>query len=409
MNILESVRIALDAIWVNKMRSLLTMLGIIIGIASVITIVALGNGMEKAMADEFEKIGVGRIFIGMDFSDGSPAQRDQITKEDIEVISRVFEKEIKTIQPMVSESGKVYLASGKNKTTSVGVEGANADFQSITNVKIVKGRFISEEDVYGTRQTVVIDQDLAKQVFGTTDVLGSQLLVNIYNQNVAFTVIGVSKLESSILGGMGGNAHTLYIPLSTAEKVYGYGDTVWFVQGAANLDYDTNETLKKVIKLLERRHDNVGQNKFRVENMEDQMSTLTGVMTGVTAVVSAIAAVSLLVGGIGVMNIMLVSVTERTREIGIRKALGAKYREIMNQFLIEAVIISSLGGMIGTAIGIGLAMLISALVPFLPDASASPQAILLAWLFSAGVGVVFGIFPASKAAKLNPIDALRYE
>lgn len=408
MNLWESVKIAFDAIWLNKMRSLLTMLGIIIGISSVITIIALGNGMEQAMNEEFSKFGVGRIFIGMRWDSGGITSKDYFTHDDIETMRRVFSEELLALDAYVSESGKVQTLTAKQKTINVGIEGASASYQKIQNVTLIKGRFISEEDVAGMRSTVVLDEELAKKVFGTSDVLGKQLLLSIYNQTQSYTVIGIAKSESSIIS-MGSSAHTLHIPITTAEKAFGYGDRVWFIQGAANLDYDVETTLSKMVSLLERRHGNAGEGKYQPQNMESEMSTITNVMTGVTAVVSAIAAVSLLVGGIGVMNIMLVSVTERTREIGIRKALGAKYREIMNQFLIEAVIISLIGGMIGTGIGIGLSSLIAAFVPFIPSASAGLSAVIMAWVFSAGVGIVFGIFPASKAAKLNPIDALRYE
>lgn len=408
MNWIESVRIAIGAIWVNKMRSLLTMLGIIIGIASVITVIALGNGVESAMNEEFSKFGVGRVFIAANFEE-TVSERDLITREDVEVLREAFKDEMKALQASVSESGKVPLLNGRGKNANITLEGANDDYREITEVKVIKGRFILEDDVLSERLVAVIDEDLARQVFGSDDVVGETLLASTASQNLSLTVIGVYKKESSVLGGMGQPSALVYIPISTATKVFGYGDRVWFVEGAANLAYPPKETLARMIDLLERRHGNVGMNRYRSESMESQMGQVNSIMSGITGVISAIAAVSLLVGGIGVMNIMLVSVTERTREIGIRKALGAKYGEIMYQFLIEAVIISTIGGMIGTLIGIGLSNLIAALVPFLPYAKASLQAILMAWLFSAGVGVVFGIFPASKAAKLHPIDALRYE
>lgn len=408
MNFIESIRIALDAIWVNKMRSLLTMLGIIIGISSVITVVALGNGVEMAMNDEFQKFGVGRVFIGTNFEETISA-RDMITLDDVEVLKENFKEELRALQPSVGESGKVQLLMGKSKLAAVTVNGAGESYREITDVKVIKGRFFHADDIQANRYVTVIDEDLAKKVFGTTDVLGESLLVSLVSQNVNFTIIGVYKKESSFLSSMGTNNPNIYIPVSTAMKVFGYGDTVYFLEGAANLAYPPNETLKRMVELLERRHGNEGLNRYRSENMESQMGQVNGIMTGITTVIGAIAAVSLLVGGIGVMNIMLVSVTERTREIGIRKALGAKYGEIMTQFLIEAVIISTIGGMIGTLLGVGLSTLIAELVPFLPSAKASLAAILMAWLFSAGVGIAFGIFPASKAAKLNPIDALRYE
>ncbi|MCK8059568.1 MULTISPECIES: ABC transporter permease [unclassified Fusibacter] len=407
MNILESIKIALSAIWVNKMRSLLTMLGIIIGISSVITIVSLGNGMEEAMNEEFAKLGINRVMITHNWEE-SVDSRDYMTTDDAEAIQRVFSEEFATIQPMFSGNGSVEVASGKKKTASVNINGAGENFRELQAVEIIKGRFINEDDIASDRMVIVIDDALAMKVFGTTDVLGETMEIDIYGLSNQFSIVGIAKPQTGFMG-MGNEMSETYIPLYTAQKILGYGDYIWSIEGAAKLSGDTDKMLEKVIDFLERRHNSVGSDKYRAYNMENEMSMITGVLTGVTAVISAIAAVSLLVGGIGVMNIMLVSVTERTREIGIRKALGAKYKEIMYQFLIEAVIISSIGGMIGTLIGIGLSKLIAAVVPFLPGANASLTSILVAWAFSAGVGVIFGIFPASKAAKLNPIDALRYE
>jgi len=386
------------------------MLGIIIGISSVITVVALGNGMEESMTEELSKFGAGRIFIGMNWGSENIRQRDRFNHDDIDTLRRVLGDELLAIQQGVSDNGKVVPVDKKGKSISVSIEGAMDDYQKIQNLDIVKGRFLNEGDVNSKRYTIAIDEKLAKDTFGRVDVLGEKIMVETSSQTISFTIVGLIKHEASALQGMGGEAeHTVYIPVTTFEKMYGIGDNVWYIQGAANMKYDTKETIDKIVKVLERRHRNEGEDKYSVQSMESQMGMINGILAGVTAVISAIAAVSLLVGGIGVMNIMLVSVTERTREIGIRKALGAKYFEIMSQFLIESVIISCIGGMLGTLIGVGLSNLIASLVPFLPKASAGMDAILIAWVFSAGVGVVFGMLPASKAAKLNPIDALRYE
>lgn len=410
MNIIESVRIALGAIWVNKMRSLLTMLGIIIGISSVITVIALGHGMEEGMNEEFANFGVGRIFVGMNWGDGDLTMKDYLNQDDIEMIRKIMPDEITALQRSVSENGKVYPNGKHGKSVGIEITGADHDYQNIQSVDVVNGRFVSENDLLSKRHTIVIDEDLAIKVFGRKEVLGEKFITETGNQTLSWTIVGVYKNKKSAMSGMmGEESFVVYTPLTTLEKAFGMGELIWFMQGSVNLDYNTDETLSKIVSVLERRHDNKGKNRYRVQSMESEMGMVNSFMGGVTAVIGAIAAVSLLVGGIGVMNIMLVSVTERTREIGIRKALGAKYGEIMSQFLIESVIISIIGGMIGTALGIGLSNLIAQLVPFLPKASAGFDAILVAWMFSAGVGVVFGIMPASKAAKMNPIDALRYE
>lgn len=407
MNFLESVRIALNAIFVNKMRSMLTMLGIIIGIASVIAVFAIGNGGEAAINKEFETFGVNRLFLYHNWSEEINS-RDLMTLDDLESIRKVLSDDIEGISPSYSETMTLIQKTQKknDKGTSVNVSGVNEEYNKIQQINLDSGRFIFKNDMLASRYVTIIDAQFAKDIFGKTDVLGEKLSLSFYNQKLTFVIIGIQEAPKSSLFSGGNNTPTIFIPYSTLSKMNGLGDLVY--QAEINTKKDTNKDKlqEDVKKLLSQRHHN-SPDIYRLYSAESEMAainTVTGVLTGI---ISAIAAISLLVGGIGVMNIMLVSVTERTREIGIRKALGARRKDILMQFLVEAIIISLIGGVIGTLIGAGIAMLVASklsLPPIVPM-----NAVMIAWLFSAGVGIFFGLYPANQAAKLDPIDALRYE
>lgn len=406
MNLLESIKTALNAIWINKLRSLLTMLGIIIGIASVIAVVALGNGSENAIGKEFETFGVKRVILYMNWSE-DVLSRDIFTHEDVDAIEDSFEAYINAISVTIDESGTVIANNNKNKRSNVSIHGVDSDYTVIESLDIVDGRFLLESDVNSKRNSVVISDKMAFSVFGRENVLGEVVSIETKGQIINFNIVGVFEKTDSMFSGFGEESFDAYIPFTLAEQIFGYGDFVYSIQANIRTDVDSQETLDRLITFIERRHNNAGQDKYNSYLPSNELESINNVMGILTTVVSAIAGISLFVGGIGVMNIMLVSVTERTREIGIRKALGATHKEILSQFLIEAVIISLIGGIIGTLLGIGLANLISIFAKV--DAVADPLTIGVAWFFSATVGVIFGLLPANKAAKLNPIDALRYE
>ena len=407
MNFLESVSIALKAIRANKMRSILTMLGIIIGIASVIAVFAIGNGGEAAINKEFESFGVNRIVIIHNWNE-EITNRDIMNLDDLSALKRTLEEDIVSISPTYSENmSLVQKTQNKNDNgTSVVVNGVAPTYDEIQNFDMAAGRFILDSDDEGSRYVIVIDDALAMDVFGTTDVLGDKLTFNYYNQKLSFVIIGIYEAPKSSLFGGFNTSSNAYIPYNSLARINGLGEAVYQVEVNINPDSDSEKVEANIKKVLSTRHKNDPE-KYRIFSAESEMeivNTVTGVITGI---ISAIAAISLLVGGIGVMNIMLVSVTERTREIGIRKALGARRKDILMQFLVEAVIISLIGGIIGTLIGVGIAAIVAmrlSLPPAIPM-----NAILLAWLFSAGVGIFFGMYPANQAAKLDPIDALRYE
>ena len=406
MNLIESIRIALGAIWVNKMRSLLTMLGIIIGISSVITVVALGNGSEALIGQEFENFGVNRIYITTNFQEEVTSQ-DEMTHEDVTAIERAFSSQVKAVSVSVSGSGKVAVKRNKEKEM-VSLNGVNENYDGIENIELVHGRFLVTSDIKSKRAVCVIDEALAKSVFGRSDAVGEKLLVES-RSNLNLVIVGVYKAPKSSFSNIPGFTipKILHVPYTLMEKSNGSGNRVDGIEINLQPEQDANRIIDDMVKLLEYRHSNVGDNKYRGFSAEKQLESINNVMGVLTTVIGAIAAISLVVGGIGVMNIMLVSVTERTREIGIRKALGARRKDILIQFLVEAVIVAFTGGVIGTILGIIFSIIIASFIDI--PTSIDITTILIAWLFSAGVGIFFGIYPANRAAKLDPIEALRYE
>lgn len=404
MNFLESIKVALNAIWVNKMRSLLTMLGIIIGISSVIAVVTLGQGLDSMMNKEFQSFGVNRVFIWHNWRK-NPTSRDYMNYEDMKALRRAFEEEIVAMSNVFDTSGEVI---SNKKNLNVMIHGVNEEYNQIDNREIIKGRYLIEGDIKAKRNVVVIDEEMSLDIFGRTDAIGERLILSTRSRSVSLVVVGVYKNKKSLFSGGGGDRpKDIYLPISTVEKMFGGGAIIHELQINIRQDAVVKETLDRMVKLIERRHGNEGDEKYSGYSAESDMEAINKVTGVMTMVVGAIAAISLLVGGIGIMNIMIVSVTERTREIGIRKAIGARHRDILLQFLVEAVIISGIGGILGTIIGVGLSYIISTFIKIPP--TVSPITILIAWIFSAGVGIFFGIYPANKAAKLDPIEALRYE
>jgi len=406
MNFLESISVALSSLWGNKMRSFLTMLGIIIGISSVITIVALGQGSQAQIGSEFEKYGANRVAFMMNW-DENPRYEERFDDEDIETIKRVFGDEITGISPFFNLSGNAI--KGRNDAP-LDIYGVSEDFGKLLNLEIVEGRFLMESDIKGTRKVCVIDKKLAEKLFKRTDVLGEKLTVDTGYSKMSMTIVGVYQTPGGTLDKLNqqfmGETTTLYIPISITKNM-GFGSKYYVFHVGIADNNRIDEISKEIVNVIERKHRNVGKNYYRYYSAKQEMDMMNQILGVLSKVVGAIAAISLLVGGIGVMNIMLVSVTERTREIGIRKAIGATRKDILVQFLVEAMIISGTGGLIGTLLGLIFQSLIAMSIGIPPTVSVGT--ILIAVLFSAAVGIFFGIYPANKAAKLDPIDALRYE
>lgn len=408
--LLENIKQALISIRANKMRTFLTMLGIIIGISSVITIVGLGNGLKNSLNKELSSIGSGRIVFMMNFREDNYSSQDFFNLEDIEAIKRNFSKDLIYIQPAINANGKITSTLNNNKSYNAKIYSTVPTYQEGANIDVVKGRFINDSDERSARNTVVIEEQLAKDIFGTTDVLEKNIEVISQNKSVTYVIVGIYKKPSSATGLQFGSSYSeIYVPSKFFSSNYNASDDFTVIDAALKVGINAKEKTNEIKGLIERRHSNVGLDRYMTQTMEEQIGIINTVLSTLTLGLGVIAAISLLVGGIGVMNIMLVSVTERTREIGIRKALGAKYSEIMLQFLMESVIISFIGGIIGILIGIGFSMLIGNFVNALKNPYPDTSAIIFASVFSSLVGIAFGILPARKAAKLNPIDALRYE
>lgn len=406
MNIIESIKIAVNAIFANKLRSLLTMLGIIIGISSVITVVAIGEGSQKMIDKEFEMFGAGKAYLGMnwnqDFEYG-----DELTREDLEVLQDTFGKEIKSMIPSVGNRGKVNKGS---KEIEIRLSAGNEMYLSNEKIEILHGRNITAEDLKAKRVIGLIDEELAMELLGRRNVVGEDIDVLLNNRLVTIGIIGVFEKPKSSLENMGGQSmYSVVMPWTSLDMLSGSEGKFTGVELVFEADSTINkdEISNKMLSVVERRHNSQGKDKYQVQTAEEQLEMINKVTGIITAVIGAIAAISLLVGGIGVMNIMFVSVTERTREIGIRKAIGARKKDILGQFLVESVIVSGIGGIIGTILGLGFAFILGIFIKIEP--SVSIKTIAIAWMFSAGVGIFFGIYPANKAAKLDPIDALRYE
>ena len=399
---IEYLKMAVSNIKANKMRSFLTMLGIIIGISSVILIMSLGNGARNVITEEMSGIAAGQIALYTFDETGTY----YITTDDIEAIENEVDG-IKGVNSYMSCDGTTATKKGEFQ---VSASGQMASYPYFSTTEILKGRYFNETEYLSGQPVCVIGEADAVRLFGSVDILGMSLDVTLWGREVTFRIIGVEQEETESMFTFTYENSPIYIyfPLTVLEQVYGMElNTFYQIYLMAEENADTSEITSQVVELLERRHQCYGEDIYQYESFNDYMTTVNTVINVVTMLISLVAAISLIVGGIGVMNIMLVSVTERTREIGIRKALGAKTRSIMLQFLSESAIITLLGGIIGIIIGVTGAYGVCSLIGF--TAKVNLSTVLGASLFSSAVGIFFGIYPARKAAKLSPIEALRHE
>ena len=399
----EYIKIALMNIKSNKGRSFLTMLGIIIGISSVIMIISIGNGVKGGINSELNSMAGGQLYI-YSYGDNDEGISVEFTDEDVEAI---LEKvpHVKAVTPKWGFNGTAAGRKGIfSATASFGMPG----LEYSSNDPVIKGRYFTENDYYSGNRVCVITENSAKILFGTTNVIGMTFDYTMYGVTQEFTIVGIRQDNASMLSGlMMSDIINMEAPLSVISSDYGFyvsnNDLLIISDSAEN----STQVAKDVVRLMENRHNMRGKNAISVDNFNDYMSQMDQILSYITVFVVFVAAISLLVGGIGVMNIMLVSVTERTREIGIRKSLGARTGSILLQFLSESAIITLLGGLIGIAIGVAGAYGICSLIGF--TARVELGTVLGASLFSSAVGLFFGIYPARKAARLSPIEALRHE
>ena len=404
MIILENIRNALGAIGSNKMRSALTMLGIIIGVTSVVLMIAIGEGTQRGVTERIQSLGTNLLTV----SPGSPTQTNvrfgggssTLTVEDADAIRGNVEG-LSGIAPEVSSRMQA-IAGSLNMSTSI--VGTVSDYTTVRNAAVAAGSFVTQAHVDAMEKVAVLGSEVVSTLFpGDPNPLGKDLRI----QNHIFTVIGV--MESKGQQGMQNQDSMVIIPLTTMLKRVTGQDTVSSINVSVEDPEGMERAQAEITAVLLNAHaiTDTADQDFTVLNQADAVETLNEVTRIFTLLLGGIAAISLLVGGIGVMNIMLVSVTERTREIGIRKAIGARRRDILTQFLVESVVLSVLGGVIGILIAFLGAWIVRA--AFSLDAVISTGSLLLAFLFSMGVGVCFGMLPAYKAATLKPIQALRYE
>ncbi|KLU64334.1 macrolide export ATP-binding/permease protein MacB [Desulfosporosinus acididurans] len=405
MNFLESIRVSLRALRANKLRSALTMLGMIIGVAAVIAMVGIGNGATASITSQIQGLGSNLLTISSGQSNsggvrGGMGSSDTLKMTDVDKIQ--IGTAVKAVAPVANTNGQVVFGSGNTSTT---IMGTTQDYQEIKNVTVATGRYITTDDVDKGARVAVLGPTVVTDLFGDANasVIGKVIKIN----NVPFQVIGVTTATGST--GFMSSDDMITAPISTIQERLLGKKTVRNILVSATSADQMQAAQNQITAELERAHKiQAGQSDdFTIQNQADMLQTMTGVTQTLTMLLGGIAGISLLVGGIGIMNIMLVSVTERTREIGIRKAIGAKGMDIMLQFLIEAIVLSILGGGIGIVLGFGGSTLAGKALKM--STSISPMSVLVAFGFSAAIGIIFGVFPARKAASMDPIDALRYE
>ena len=422
MQLFDNIRLAFGSLWANKLRALLTMLGIIIGIGSVIAIVTLGDSLTGSITDSLQGFGINNITVSLQrkseddettggavrmFGMENPSSEDLFTNAMIEEFRTAYPDEIYAIA--LSQS----LGSGQvqqdDTTVQVTAMGVNEEYALANNVNLLHGRFVKGSD--GERQIAVVSDVFCESVFGTSgaSVLGQEFELSVNGQLLRFYVAGVYEYDDDGFVSMAGSdpVTELYLPLEAAQKLSGGETGYQSFTVVASTDTDTTAFLEQVESFFASFYTRNESYTATASSMESMLEEMTSMLNTVKLAISAIAAISLLVGGIGVMNIMLVSITERTREIGTRKALGAPGFAIRMQFITEAVVICLVGGALGVALGVGLGAAGAGLLGYV--AKPSLTAIGLAVGFSMLIGVFFGYYPASKAAKMDPIDALRYE
>jgi len=403
MNFSESFKQAFDSLRSNKLRSILTMLGIIMGVFSVITIVAVGNAAQNYINSEFQKLGANTIQIMYRSMTVNP--NELLTMDDMETIKKVA-PEIKNIATSIQRTGTLRMDT-ENKNAIV--YGVTSQYKNFDPKDMDTGRYITDFDVSARSRVVIVSDKFALKYFKKTDILGKIIAFKSpWGSTTNLKVVGVTKSGSGLFEGLidlENYATTIYMPISTLQEIYYNDKTIDSINVSVENKNQINTLSKKIIKALEMKHQT--KDKYFAQSsdtIQGAFNTITNVLSGILLV---IALITLVVGGIGIVNILLVSVTERIREIGIRKALGARRRDIVFQFIMESIIMTGFSGLLGILLGVIAGAAISSYlkIPRVVNLSI----IILAFLGSVALGLIFGVYPAKKAADLDPIESLRYE
>ena len=420
MNPIEGVRVALRALVANKLRGVLTMLGVIIGVAAVIALMSLGKGAQVQITEQVQLLGTNLVFVSpgalrqVGNARAAAGGAQTLTQDDATAIAEQLGGGLVTgVAPERNVMGAQLIYGGQNLQTRI--VGVTPDYERIRSSPVAVGDFISPSHVEARSRVIVLGASVAENLFGESDPIGQTVRVSVFGRTgTNMRVIGLMAPKGG--GGFQNLDDQAFVPITTVAarlqpaRTAQSADMVNTITVQIVDEESIDSAVQEIADLLRRRH-RVAQDDFVISSQRDFLAAIQQITGLFTAFLGAIAGISLLVGGIGIMNIMLVSVTERTREIGIRKAVGAKRGDILQQFLIEAVVVSVAGGLLGILIGAGISRLVSQMDfggQTLPSIVA-PEAVALAFSVAAGVGLFFGIYPALRASRLNPIDALRYE
>ena len=415
MNIFEALRVAFAGLLANRLRSSLTMLGILIGVAAVILLVAVGNGASVQINNQIQALGANVIFVYPSNARGTGGvsqgfgTSQTLTMADVDAInSRQQDPDIVAAIPIAQSGGQITYA---NQNYFAPTTGTTVDFPQVRDYQIAEGSFFTQDDVTSQHRVVVLGSTVVTNLFGTVDPVGQTIKIN----RQSFRVIGVFAAKGG--SGLGSQDNVVVAPI-TAVWAYlsgGRGKNIGQIVASASSPSTVTQAENELTTILLQRHQisDPAQADFQLQSQQDILNQANSIATALTLVLGAIAGISLVVGGIGIMNIMLVTVTERTREIGIRKAIGARWRDVLTQFLIEAMVLSGLGGALGIALGTALAVE-APHIPAIANSSFPPPvvsipSVLLAFGVSVAIGLFFGIYPANRAARLHPIEALRHE